>query len=72
MDKPNKFIESINISVEQLPLTYRFVQLIGSPDNLPQPTYIPPVIQIKYYESSSIETSGFHRPISKIIRFTEK
>lgn len=67
MENDNKFLQSINDIAERLPITYRFVQSMSEARNLPSESYTPAVIEIKCFESKSIEPSGFYRPISKIL-----
>lgn len=71
MKKSNKFLESIGNLKDKLPLTYRFVQSMENARNQSGMPYSPAIITIKFYESKSIEPSGFYRPISKIVNLSK-
>jgi hypothetical protein len=73
IDKTNAFLDSIDDNFkEKLPLTYRFVESMNSARNQSVQSYTPAIVDIKFYESKSIEPSGFYRPISKIVKLTDK
>ena len=69
MNKLNEFQKNIKNDIfRKLPLTYKFIKPLKSSRNEYEQSLIPPLIEIKFYESKSIEPSGFHRPISKIVK----
>lgn len=52
---------------QKLPLTYRFLESMTSSRNQVATPHTSAIINIKFYESKSIEPSGFYRPISKTV-----
>jgi hypothetical protein len=68
MNNSNAFIDNLEDDFkEKLPLTYRFVQSMNSARNQSIQSYTPAIVDMRFYESKSIEPSGFYRPISKIV-----
>jgi hypothetical protein len=72
VEQSNKFLEKISSFQEELPLTFRLTKSMNSSRNQSGQAYVTAIIDIGFYESKSIEPSGFYRPISKIVNFSTK